>query len=99
MVQSPQLKIKVNAVHAGLSPQLVLLKVLGKSRLVNSFHSLNNNLLTVLRPAKVATVVGNLVLLSIMKATTHSQKHLTHTPPLMEPVLTTLVMHTPTFKF
>jgi hypothetical protein len=99
MVQSPQLKIKVNAAHAGLSPQLVLLKVLGRSRLVNSFHSLNNNLLIVLRPAKVATVVGNLVLSSIMKATTQCQKHLMDTPPLMEPVLTTPVIHTPTFKF
>ena len=63
----PQLRIKVLAVHVGLSPPLVTLKDNGQSRRVSSSPSLNNKLLiatTIVSPMKtnklvtlVATVV------------------------------------------
>lgn len=83
-VQLPPLRIKVNAVHAGLSHQLVLLKVPTKLQLVNSSPSLNNNSLIALIPALVAVVVGKHVLSLTTKITTHILRMPTlHTPPLM----------------
>jgi hypothetical protein len=39
----PELKIKANAVHAGLSPLLLPLKLTTLLRKVKFFHSLSNN--------------------------------------------------------
>jgi len=93
-VQLPPLRIKVNAVHAGLSHPLVLLKVPTKLQLVNSSPSLNNNLLIAFKPASVAMEVGKHVLSLTTKATTHILR--THTLPtllLMELAPTMLPKH------
>ena len=93
-VQLPPLRIKVNAVHAGLSHPLVLLKVPTKLQLVNSSPSLNNNLLIAFKPASVAMEVGKHVLSLTTKATTHILR--THTLPtllLMELAPTMLLKH------
>jgi hypothetical protein len=62
-----QLKIKDNAVHAGHSQQLVLLKECGLSRLALSIHSLNNNLLIVIMETVDAMVAGWTLLLNILR--------------------------------
>lgn len=82
-------------VHAGLSPQLVHSKVPTKLHLNPSSHSLNNNLLIALRPAKDAMEVGKHVPLSITKVTILKVKPAIHTLLLMVLALTMLPTPTP----
>jgi hypothetical protein len=80
------LRIKANVVHAGLSLQLALLKVLTKLHLDPFYLSQNSNLSIALRPAKDAMEAGNHVPLFTTKATTLTANQAILTLQLMAPV-------------
>ena len=89
-----QLKIKVNADHAGRSLPPELWKVLTSLHLVNFFHSLNNSSLIV--PASDSVTMDATVVFNSMRSTTMRKVTLLslslfiHTLVLMEHALTNL---------
>lgn len=105
-VLSPQSKIKVTVVHAGLSQPLVVSKVSIKSPLKNSNHSHNNNSLIVLTSlvAKDAMVAGWIGLINTLPKKVLNLNQLTHT--LLKPkdvnitlqVLSSRLPHAQMFK-
>lgn len=90
-VPSPVLRIKANAVHAGLSPPLVLLKVPGLLRPDNSSVSLNNNWLIALPSTTVAMVDGQPKPWTTSSVTNWKKRELTHITLPKVAVPTTLV--------
>jgi hypothetical protein len=96
LVLLPPLRTKVNAVHAGLSPQLVPSKVPGKSKRVNYSLSPNPNSLIASRPASVAAVETKPSLSTTGPTTSLNQRLLTHTFQFKTLVLTTLLLPTKT---
>ncbi len=83
LVPSPPLRIKDSAAHAGLSPQQVPSKVLMRSQQEIFFPSLNNNSLTVLKPAWAAMADGKHALSLTTSHTTPTSRLTTHTLQLM----------------
>lgn len=88
---SLQLRIKVNAVHAGLSHQLVPLKDITPFQMASSFHSLSNNSLIATEVMEtLVAMVEKCTLLSNMLSRTHSNlSPSTHTKHMINHAHTT----------